>query len=183
MLDNGAFSAWRSGKAITDWSAFYAWAEHWLAYKTSWAVIPDVITGYEEDNDLLVKQWPHGQKGAPVWHMHESLERLHRLCDQFERVCIGSSAQYAVVGDQAWHRRMTEAMNSLCKAGRVPVWLHMLRGMAAAQWGYPFASVDSTDIARNHNRGVPIKQMADQWDSIQCSPFWGQIPEQMSIEI
>lgn len=178
MLDNGAFSAYKSGKQL-DWAGFYAWAEEWLAYRTSWAVIPDVIMGDEQANDALIAQWPHGQRGAPVWHMHESLDRLQRLCDTWERVCIGSSAQYDVVGAANWHRRMNEAMNLICRTGRVPAWLHMLRGMAAARWGYPFASVDSTDIARNHN--LPrnnARAMADRWDSVQCTPFWTPLPEQ-----
>ena len=38
--------------------------------------------------------------------------------------------------------------------------------------GYPFASVDSTDIARNHNRKNNPREMAEIWDGIQCSPFW-----------
>jgi len=171
MLDNGAFTAWRNGKT-PDWQAFYAWAEEWLAYRTSWAVIPDVIMGDAEQNDALIQQWPHRQRGAPVWHMHEPVERLMRLCDEWERVCIGSSAEYRVVGSPLWHNRMAEAMNMICKTGRVPSWLHMLRGMAAAQWGYPFASVDSTDIARNHNRKNNPREMADRWDAVQCSPLW-----------
>jgi hypothetical protein len=49
----------------------------------------------------------------------------------------------------------------------------MLRGMNASRWGYPFASVDSTDIARNHsNLKRTPREMADRWDAIQCSPFW-----------
>lgn len=181
MLDNGAFSAWRLGRPITDWSPFYAWCDQWLAYPTSWAVIPDVITGNEADNDALISEWPHGERGAPVWHMHESVERLMRLADQWPRVCIGSSAQYAKVGAPAWHARMTETMNMLCRTGRVPTWLHMLRGMADSQWGYPFASVDSTDIARNHHLGTPARQMADRWDSIQCRPHWQPLPQQMEL--
>lgn len=178
MLDNGAFSAWmaamRNGtKLVIDWNAFYVWAEKWLAYRTSWAVIPDVIMGDAEENDALIAQWPHGQRGAPVWHMHEPIDRLKRLCDGWERVCIGSSAEYKVVGSAGWHNRMNEAMNAICKTGRVPTWLHMLRGMNAARWGYPFASVDSTDIARNHsNLKRTPREMADRWDAIQCSPFW-----------
>lgn len=178
MLDNGAFSAWNSRKTL-DWAGFYEWAERWLAYRTSWAVIPDVIDGDEAANDDLIAQWPHGQRGAPVWHMHESIDRLKRLCDEWSRVCIGSSAEYRVVGSPAWHSRMTEAMNAICKTGRAPTWLHMLRGMAAARWGYPFASVDSTDIARNHNREHnSARKMADIWDAIQCAPHWTPAPLQ-----
>jgi hypothetical protein len=182
MLDNSAFSAWNSGKPV-DWAGFYAWSEEWLAYQTTWAVIPDVIGGSEEENDALIMQWPHGQRGAPVWHMHESIDRLKRLCDEWPKVCIGSSAEFAVVGSDAWHRRMNEAMDMICSTGRAPTWLHMLRGMAATQWGYPFASVDSTDIARNHSRGGPgtARAMADRWDAIQCSPFWTPQPKQTDL--
>jgi hypothetical protein len=181
MLDNGAFSAWNSC-ADVDWTGFYEWADRWLAYRTSWAVIPDVLAGGEAENDQLIEQWPHGQRGAPVWHMHESIDRLKRLCDQWERVCIGSSAEFRVVGSDAWHRRMSEAMNAICRTGRVPTWLHMLRGMAAARWGYPFASVDSTDIARNHNRPQnTARSMADIWDSVQCPAKWECVPLQSSL--
>jgi len=54
-----------------------------------------------------------------------------------------------------------------------PVWLHMLRGMALAGSEYPFASVDSTDIARNHNRPQnTVRGMADRWDARQCPGRW-----------
>lgn len=180
MLDNGAFSVWRRGLSA-DWPRFYAWVEEWLAYPTTWAVIPDVIDGDAAANDALIQQWPHGLHGAPVWHMHEPIDRLQRLCDEWPRVCIGSSAQYAVVGSTAWHARMVDAMNVLCRSGRVPTWLHMLRGMAATRWGYPFASVDSTDLGRNHNRGVDIRLMADRWDVVQCRPTWTSTPVQIEI--
>ena len=173
MLDNGAFSFWKTGKP-TDWDAYYRWAEPWLDHPTTWAVIPDVIDGDERANDLLVIAWHNRRlpRGAPVWHMHESISRLRWLCDAHERVCIGSSAQYAVVGSPAWHRRMEEAFNALCPTGPPPVWLHMLRGMALVTDDYPFASVDSTDLARNHNRGRSIRAMADDWDGRQCPARW-----------
>jgi hypothetical protein len=52
MLDNGAFPAWTQGKA-TDWPGFVAWAKPWLEHRTTWAVMPDVIGG-EEENDHLI---------------------------------------------------------------------------------------------------------------------------------
>jgi hypothetical protein len=173
MLDNGAFSFWKTGKA-TDWNGFYEWCEPWLDHHTTWAVIPDVIDGTAEDNDRLIELWPGRifYKGAPVWHMHESIDRLLSLCDGWPRVCIGSSGQYAALGTSRWHRRMEEAFNALCPTGPPPVWLHMLRGMAMTRLDYPFASVDSTDLARNHNRGVAITKMADQWDGRQCPARW-----------
>src|SRR6185312_4548263 len=96
MLDNGAFSKWKQGTA-TNWPAFYKWADQWLDYPTTWAVIPDVIDGGEEAQDALIDEWPFGERGAPVWHMDESLDRLARLCDTWPKVCIGSTSVYADV--------------------------------------------------------------------------------------
>ena len=172
MLDNGAFSAWRRGIVI-DWDAYYRWCEVWLKFWTTWAVIPDVIGGSEEENDRLISQWPHGTRGAPVWHMHESIERLLRLCRDWPRVCIGSSGDYFVVGSEIWHVRTIEAFNALCPGGGPPpAALHMLRGMATSEWSYPFASVDSTDVARNHHRGGSVIERARRWDSRNCPAVW-----------
>jgi hypothetical protein len=186
MLDNGAFTIWRkagSGQALPDrlaaasrgdWSGFYEWAEPLLEYRTSWGVIPDVIDGTEEENDALIEGWPFGSfVGAPVWHLHESFERLHQLASDWPRVCIGSSGDYARIGTIKWHERMKETMDSLCGSGPPPVWLHMLRGMGLSGSPYPFASVDSTDIGRNHNRKQNDPwRMAQRWDAMQCPPRW-----------
>jgi hypothetical protein len=184
MLDNGAFSLWRAGKA-TDWPGYYAWCERWLEHRTTWAVIPDVIDGDEADNDRLINQWPHAfdiSQSAPVWHMHESIDRLVSLCRSWYRVCIGSSGQYATVGDERWHARMTDAMNQLCGDGPPPCALHMLRGMSLAGSHYPFASVDSTDIGRNHNRPQnDAPAMAERWDSMQCPARWTTRPTQLEL--
>jgi hypothetical protein len=154
MLDNGAFSIWRAGKGDVDLDAYAAWARPWLDYRTTWCVIPDKIDGTEEENDQLLAAWfQHRlpfEQCAPVWHMHESLERLVRLCAGYPRVCLGSSGEFATVGDDRWHRRMTAAMDKLCGDGPAPCWLHMLRGLALSGSDYPFASADSTNVARNH---------------------------------
>lgn len=177
MLDNGAFSFWRSGKPV-DWEGYYEWVRPWLEYKTTWAVIPDYIGGSEEANDSLITDWfcEGLPPGAPVWHMHESILRLKRLCQDHARVCLGSSAQYATVGSDSWHRRMDEAMNELCGNGPAPNWLHMLRGMDVVDAGYPFASVDSTNIAQNHNRNGKLGEsrvdMANRLDARQAPARW-----------
>jgi len=183
MLDNGAFSFWRKGRA-TDWAGFAAWARPWLDYRTTWAVMPDVIDGTAEDNDQLIA-WLYAhardvwERSAPVWHAHEPIERFRRLCGSYARVCIGSSGQYAVVGDDRWHRRMEQAMNTVCGDGPSPTWLHMLRGLALAGSDYPFASADSTLIAQNHagnnTRATPpkdVRLMADRIDALQCAARW-----------
>jgi hypothetical protein len=197
MLDNGAFTFWRrggGGRAARDWDwrPFYRWAEPWLEHHTTWAVIPDVIDGDEEDNDRLLVQWfqTRLRGGAPVWHMHESIERLQRLSLGYERVCIGSSGEYATVGDERWHRRMREAMDALCGNGPPPCWLHMLRGLSLAGSDYPFASADSTLLAQNHagnnTRGGPakdIRRMADEIDGRQCPAGWVRSSEPVAMEV
>jgi hypothetical protein len=182
LLDNGAFSAWRRG-APTDWAAYYAWCDRWLDCPTTWAIIPDVIGGGEDAQDALLRQWPHGGRGAPVWHLDESLPRLLRLLEAWPRVCLGSASIYAVVGSDAWHRRMVEAWNAIARVfGRRTPWVHMLRGMQAATWPYPFASLDSTDIARNHNRPHnAAAAMAQRWDAGQCPRSWQLRPEQACL--
>ncbi len=184
MLDNGAFSKWKSGRA-TDWPAFYAWADRWLHWPTSWAVIPDVIDGGSQLQDALISEWPHGKRqAAPVWHMDEPMARLMRLCDAgWARVCIGSTAEYAVVMSDAWQARIDEAFNELARSfGRMPP-LHMLRGMQCSGMRWPFFSVDSTDVAQNHNRPQNVaRAMADRWDAMQGgSGAWIARPEQMEL--
>lgn len=152
-IDNGAFPAWRSGKPITDWRPFYEWADDLRKVPSfDFAVIPDVIDGDEAANDALVAEWPFPDwTGAPVWHMHESIERLECLALQWPRICIGSSGEYATVGSASWWVRMTQAMNAICDSkGRPMCKLHGLRMLNPKVFSkLPFASADSTNIGRN----------------------------------
>jgi len=182
MLDNGAFSAFTQGKPITDWSPYYAWADEWLDCPTTWAVIPDVIDAGSQEQDALLREWPHGQRGAPVWHMDEPIDRLVRLTETWPRVCVGSTGEFWQVMSDPWVRRMDMAWNALGRAHKRTPSLHMLRGMQLAGRRWPFASLDSSDVAQNHNRpqNTP-RAMADRWDAIQCSRVWVQQPEQMEM--
>lgn len=173
MLDNGAFSAWKRGHE-PDWRLFYDWCDRWLDYPTTWAVIPDVVDGGSQLQDALLREWPHGRRGgAPVWHMDEPLDRLLRLIDEWPRVCIGSTAEYAVVMSDAWQQRMTDCWNEIAMRRQRTPTIHMLRGMQCGGSIYPFASVDSTDVAQNHKRPQNVaRDMADRWDALQCPGRW-----------
>ena len=171
MLDNGAFTMWKKGVEV-DWVKYYTWCDKWLAFHTTWAVIPDIIDGAEEDNDRLIDEWPHGQTGAPVWHLHESLDRLKRLCDNWSKVCFGSSGMYSEPGSEPWSRRIAQAFDAIAPTGRVPTWIHMLRGMRFAGSEYPFASADSAHVARNHHRDGGATMLANHWDPKQCPAEW-----------
>lgn len=172
MLDNGAFSKFTKNEP-TDWPEFFAWCERWLNRPTNWAVIPDVIDAGSQEQDALIREWPFGERGAPVWHMDEPISRLLRLCDEWPRVCIGSTGEYWKIGSPAWEGRMDAAWNELAPRHRFTPNIHMLRGMALSLARWPFASLDSTDVAQNHHRPQnTAKGMADRWDAAQCPAGW-----------
>ena len=160
MLDNGAFSKWKSGK-LTDWESYYEGTQA---------------------QESLVRDWPYGDRGSPVWHMDEPISRLLSLCEDWPRVCVGSTAEYAVVMSPSWCMRMDEAFNEIeATFKRIPN-LHMLRGMKLSGRQWPFASADSTDIAQNHHlKHNTARLMADRWDGAQCPGRWTIRPHQTSF--
>lgn len=156
-MDNGAFSAWRSGEPISDWSGYYEWVNEWRKHPAfDFAIVPDVIDGTESDNDELLTEWRTNmwraeQVGAPVWHLHESLGRLEDLVRQWPRVCLGSSGEFATPQTEKWWRRIAEAMEVACDDdGRPKCKLHGLRMLDPAIFHcVPLASADSTNAVRN----------------------------------
>lgn len=155
VFDNGAFSAWKKGTPVSDWSKYYEWCLEYHRHPAfNWAIIPDVIDGTEADNDALLFEWPTCVQGVPVWHMHESMERLDMLASSYRLICIGSSGLYKTTGTKQWWVRMIQAMDLICdEKGRPKCKLHGLR-MAAREYTsrFPFASVDSTNAAQNSMR-------------------------------
>jgi len=198
-IDNGAFGAWNQGKPIQDWRPFYDWAAQCkLIPSCDFAVIPDVIDGSEADNDALLSEWPLPKWfGAPVWHMHESLDRLERLASSFPRVCLGSSGEFATVGTTAWWGQMARAMRVVCDdEGRPLCRLHGLRMLNPEVFTrLPLASADSTNIGRNIGidqawRGTyspPTKEaraavMRSRIESHPSPARWGFIVPEINIE-
>lgn len=151
-FDNGAFSAWMRGVKI-DWNNFYRRIE--TVYenpKLKFFVIPDVIDGGEEDNNRLISELPYHlrAKAAPVWHLHESIERLVELCQEWPRVCFGSSGEYAVIRTRQWHRRMCEAFEAIYVKRDFRTKIHGLRMLDGRVLGnYPLHTADSTNLACN----------------------------------
>ncbi len=189
-LDNGAFSAWRAGCPISDWNPYYGWVRDWARHPGfDFALVPDVIDGTEEDNNALIAQWPHGVlAGCPIWHLHESLQKLTRLCEFWPRVALGSSGDYAVIGTPQWRNRMCEAMNAACPFGYPQAKLHGLRMLDPVIFGmFPFSSADSTNVARNigidsawkgtyspNSKAVRGVVLAERIESTQSASRWDQ---------
>lgn len=152
VLDNGAFSAWRQGKTH-DFAGYIEWAAHWVRHPAvDWCVIPDVIDGNEAQNDDLLAQWSLPVSvSVPVYHLHESLERLERLINKFPRIALGSSGEYAVPNNAKWWNRIADVMSVICDSDGMPkVKLHGLRMLDPDCFSrIPLASADSCNVARN----------------------------------
>lgn len=154
-IDNGAFSAWKK-RAKTDWPGYAVFCDKWSRHPGfDFCIIPDVIDGDETENNQLMDWFcintPRRMPKSPVWHMHESVDRLKMLCDRFDRVCLGSSGEISRPGTKAWWDKMQEAMSSICdEHGRPPCKLHGLRMLDPEIFSkLPLASADSTNCCRN----------------------------------
>lgn len=196
-LDNGAFTAWKSGRRCTDWAGYYAWVERWRTHPGfEFAIIPDVIDGDEDDNDALLVECPFDTDMVPVWHMHESLDRLDGMARSWPRIAIGSSGIYRQVKSELWWRRIAETMDVLCIGGRPRTKLHGLRMLDPDVFTrLPLASADSTNVARNMGldqkwRGSYAPTTAagrgaalcDRIESLQSAPIW-RITEPESLPL
>ena len=153
VLDNGAFSEWKRGLPL-DLDGFLAWAERAVELASvTWFVAPDAIDGGEQANDDLLYSVPRHLKpwSVPVWHLHESVDRLKRLCDEYPRVALGSSGEFAHPATESWWRRIAKAWAVVPKTTRI----HGLRMASPAIVARcPFASVDSTTAGRHANLGA-----------------------------
>lgn len=152
VLDNGAFPAWVKGVEY-NFDGFAEWASKWLKHPcVEWCVIPDRIDGNEADNDALLRDWGLPRAlSVPVYHMHESIDRLCRLAADYPRVALGSSGEFKDVGTHDWWLRMADMMDAICDdEGRPLVKLHGLRMLDPGVFSkLPLSSADSTNVARN----------------------------------
>lgn len=198
VFDNGAFSVWKRG-SVLDVSGYISWVMDWCKHPGfDWALIPDEIEGNESDNDALIAKWQDAglsKYGVPVWHLHESLNRLSRLCDEFPTVAIGSSGQWATPGTCQWWARINEAMNEICdQHGRPASKLHGLRMLDPAVFQHlPLASADSTNAAVNGGSidrfgiyvpptaGQRAAVIADRVEAFNSAAVWIGKPVQESL--
>ena len=188
VFDNSAFSIWKRGGTM-DFDGYVAWVKKWRQHPGfRWALIPDVIDGTEEANDAYISQWiKEGLTyfGVPIWHLHESLERLQRLT-AWPYIALGSSGEYSVPGMRKWWDRMEDVMDILCDAQGNPITkIHGLR-MAHPDIvsRIPFSSVDSTNASVNAGsvgrfgtyipptRAQRADVIASRMESVNSPPVW-----------
>lgn len=151
-LDNGAFTTWKSGKKF-DIDGYESWVTQWHLHPGfSWYLIPDIIDGDESANDKLLYSWiTKGiRNGVPIWHMHESFDRLRVLAGFFPMVALGSSGKYAYPGTPLWWKRMNKALSTITIEGKPITKLHGLRMLNPRIFTrIPLASADSTNASQN----------------------------------
>lgn len=152
MLDNGAYTYWQQGGAL-DVDEYARFVREWCRHPGfAFCIAPDAIEGDELDNNQLLADWhARGLPGVPVWHMHESLDRLERLTRTHRRVALGSSGAFATIGTTDWWERIASAMAAACDdQGRPRCKLHGLRMLSPTIFSHvPLSSADSTNVARN----------------------------------
>ena len=182
MVDNSAFSFWTSGEK-PNWTEYVKWCRTFARHpRFDFALVPDAIDGSERDNDDLLRIWDrHGWHpvriaGCPVWHLHESIDRLKKLCGgRWERVAIGSSGEWPNPGVGTWWDRMDEAFDAIVDEDGYPLahmhGLRMLRSDIIQR--YPFASCDSTNAVQNGARTAV---------QIGTDSSWGQMTIARRIE-
>lgn len=156
VIDNGTYPAWIAGVAA-DFSGYVGFCRKWLRHPcVDWVVIPDVIDGTEAQNDEMLFDFDRQLRApvsrtVPVWHYHESLERLDRLTRTFPRIALGSSGEFKDPGSDSWWDRTAEVMRLVCDTEGYPrVQLHGLRMLNPDIFSHvPLSSGDSTNVARN----------------------------------
>lgn len=198
IADNGAFSAYRSGAQLDDayWARYWVWATDLLnRCPQAVAVIPDVIGGSPQQNlDRILDQrftipaWEH--RLMPVWHLNEPLDQLVAIYSAgYRYIAFGSCGDFDTVGTSAWDQRVDEAFGSLRAAadadGDLMPRVHMMRGLSQLQRGrHPFATADSTNLARNHSnrsqRGESISAFRSRVEAYRFPVLAGTFPGGMS---
>ena len=173
-VDCSAYTFWTTGEQ-PNWMDYVGWVKTICRHpRFEFAVIMDAIDGSEKDNDDLLRLWdkhcwhPRRVIGCPVWHLHESLERLERLVNgRYDIVAMGSSGKYSTPGTEAWSERMNEAFKVICENGEPRCRIHGLRMLRSEiVSAYPFYSCDSTNVAQNGKREALRHKSGDSvWGS------------------
>lgn len=196
IVDSGTFGAWRRGITI-DFNEYVAWVRTFNKHPGfDWALISDVIDGTEAENDRLIENWPSDIAGVPVWHLHESVERMKRLCKEYKTVALGSSGEFKRPNSRKWWDRIKFVFNEICdEEGKPPCKLHGLRMLNPAIFTrLPVSSGDSTQVAvnsgkmsaANFGRYLPPSTfvrsvvLADRIETFNSAPIWVRTDEPVS---
>ncbi len=211
-LDNGAFTAWKSGDSF-DLEGYVEWAAEWSWHPGfDFCLAPDVIDAEDYmQNQELVSRFMHllsmrrGRASqsliVPVFHLHEPRAYLRWLVDamQFRRIALGSSGRWNTPGSKEWWARMNEIREWLIDDRMRPVvQLHGLRMLNPTIFScIPFASVDSSNADRNVSneerwqngylkglsKAMRADILAERFENHASAVVWEPYSGQMSMEL
>jgi len=154
VFDSGAYTTWKTGKPL-DYNGYLDFCLEYQKHPgLDWVLIPDVIDGLDIENDAYINDWLNNYPeslSVPVWHFHESLDRLRHLASSFARVALGSSGEFSVPGSSLWWGRARDAMDAITDdEGKPKCRLHGLRLLNPKIFSkLPLSSADSVNAAMN----------------------------------
>lgn len=132
MLDSGAFSAWRSGKAIDIDELITATKES----RWNESVGLDVIGSWEGSRDNLDYMREQGSAAMPVFHIGDPWDRLTYYCENWAKV--GLSCRF---GEP---ENASRTFYDQCFARAWPHPFHSFGWMSNVLYDYPFHSADAS---------------------------------------
>ena len=194
-LDNGAFTIWKTTGGKIDVDGYFEWVSNYQKHPSfDFALIPDIIGGTEEDNDVLVNEWDKSLTGVPVYHLGESYDRFFRLAESYRKVAFGSTDKWPRNGSRGWWKYMADFMDVVTDAdGNLPCKVHGLRMLDPKLFQYlPLHSGDSTNAAVNGHlcmkkgihpcleRWQGNERIARKIEAYQSAQFWNR--EQLVID-
>jgi len=170
ILDNGAFTLWKKGFGDVDVYKYIDFVKSFDSCDNyDYSFIPDKIDGTEKQNDDYIEKWLnlYGDfKSVPVWHYHESFDRLRLLLASFDMVALGSSGEYATINSVDWKNRTNKIfevyrnMNCLTK-------LHGLRVLNPKIFTqYEYFSGDSSNLGRNNGSYMKRHGLKDRYEAM-----------------
>src|SRR5215469_17914845 len=95
------------------WDSYYRWVEAWRNSGLRFRDHPGCdrrFRGRERSSSHRVALF----RRLPVYHLHESLDRLLRLVKSYPRIALGSSGEYCSICTLPWWVRMADIMTLLC---------------------------------------------------------------------
>lgn len=196
FADNGMFSLWQQAlkrgdnfASMTDdyIERYIDWCRRWClegSGRCEWAVIPDPIGTSTQELDAMLRIWPSELRGfgVPVYHLDEPIDRVLKLLDQYGRVCMGATAEYARIMSPEFAGRMDEVYGAIDGYFGQVMPTHFFRGLQLfkPECDWPIISADSADRARNHNR---LKHLGDDyhWAFIQSVNRWDDMERSRNL--
>lgn len=182
FLDSGAFTVWRSGKAISVDAYCEYLLEHARRFEAYAAL--DVIGDWRASADNLEAMRSRGLRPMPVFHRGSPWEELERLARENGSVAIGGMMS---LSGQKMHRQTQEFVGPFldeCFRRLLPHWPVKVHAFGlVTQWvleRYPLYSADSATVVLGASLGTYARF---QRGHIRWKYWWEDVPVTLDGEL